>query len=156
MRCAAAVLVLVLAVSACGDGDAAIKEPAATTATAGHAVGGVTIRHDDGCAYEGPVEFDLNSDVTFTFINTDEGSDAGFAVHKIDAGTTAEDILELGVFAVSDEDSFYYEPYLPSGMTPDVEYQLTVTLDRIGLHALICFQQPEGRPHYATLFTVNG
>jgi hypothetical protein len=155
MRLAAAVLVLAIAVSACGDGDS-VEEPGTTTATPGQAVGGVTIRHDDGCDYEGPVEFDVNSDVTFTFINTSDVLNAGFAVQKIDEGTTAEEILALGVFAVSDEDSDGYEPYLPSGMTPDVEYPLTVTLDRIGLHALICFQFPEGRPHYANLFEVNG
>jgi hypothetical protein len=155
MRCPLAVLVFVIAVSACGGGGEA-EVPESATTPASSAVGGVTTRHDDGCAYEGPIEFDLDSDVTFTFINRSEVLNAGFAIHKIDEGATADDILERGVFAVSDEETGSYDPYLPSGMTPGVEYQLTVTLDRIGLHALICFRFPEGRPHYANLFTVNG
>jgi len=146
MRLAAAAAVLAFGVSACGDGDA-VEEPGATTATPGQAVGGITIRHDDGCAYEGPVEFDLNSDVTFTFMNTSEVQNAGFAVQKIDEGTTVEEILELGVFAVSDEDSDGYDPYLPSGMTPDVEYPLTVTLDRVGSDHRRVLDQPELASH---------
>ena len=137
-------------------GTTTTQAPESTTTTKAPIMGGVTTRHDDGCAYEGPTEFDVNSEVTFTFINASEILNAGFAVHKVDEGTTTEDILKLGVFAVSDEETDVYSPYLPSGMNPDLEYPLTVTLDRIGLHALICFQFPEGRPHHANLFTVTG
>ena len=99
----------------------------------------------------------MNSDVMFTFINESEVLNAGFAVHKVDQGTTTEDIFKLGASAVSEEESDVYSPYLPSPRHPGIVYPLTVTVDRTGLHALLCFQFAEGRPHCAsTLFTVNG
>ena len=102
----------------------------------------------------------MNSAVTFTFINATEGLDIGFAVRKVDEGTSTEDIFE-GVFAVSDEEEDRYSPYLNSERTRGIEHPLTVTLNRVGLHALICFQLSDDPnevfpEHASTLFTVNG
>ena len=52
----------------------------------------------------------MNSDVMFAFINESEVLNAGFAVQKVDEGTTTEDIFELGAFAVSEEESDVYSP----------------------------------------------
>jgi ABC-type glycerol-3-phosphate transport system substrate-binding protein len=94
LRLAGLLLAVGLFAAACGGGDDAGSRP-----------DGVTTRHDDGCVYEGPTEFAVNSDVTFTFINESEVLDAGFAVHKVDEGTTVEEILDLGVWAVSNEEA---------------------------------------------------
>ena len=137
--------------------------PESTTTTNAPIVGGVTTRHDSACTYEGPTEFDLNSDVTFTFINASEIFDVGFSVWKVDEGTTIEDIFENGIFEVADEEQDFYHPYLPTPRAKGIEWSLTVTLDKVGLHALNCFQLPEDPdsdevfPDYAsTLFTVRG
>jgi hypothetical protein len=126
-----------------------------STTSAAPIAAGVTTRDADGCTYDGVTRFDLGARVTFGFINESEVTEAGFAIHKVVEGTTEEDILNLGVWAVSNEETDVYPQYLPSGMDLGVEYSVTVTLDKPGLHALICFQQPEGRPHYANLFTVD-
>lgn len=36
-----------------------------------------------------------------------------------------------------------FAPYLKTPTTPGVEYLLTVMLDKVGLHAVVCFQNPE-------------
>jgi hypothetical protein len=163
MRHLAVMLMIAIAVSGCGEGDTA-ETPETTHNRQTPTVGGVTTRHDDECTYEGPTEFDVNSDVTFTFINASETPDIGFQVVKVDEGTTKEAIYEFGVGSVSNgEGDDWYEPYLPTPTAPGIEYAFTVTLDKVGLHAIVCFQHPahdepdKEYPNYAsTLFTVKG
>ena len=110
-----------------------------------------------GCTYEGPTEFDLNSEVKFTFVNASETTEVGFAVWAVPDGTTTEDIQNDGiqnVGAVASRDR-----YVEMGpIAPGVERPLTVILDKTGLHALNCVDrttEAEGID-YATLITVSG
>lgn len=140
--------------------------PESTTTTNAQIVGGVTTRHDSACTYEGPTAFDLNSDVTFTFINASETVDVGFSVWKVDEGTTIEDIFHNGISEVTDQEQGLYQPVLLTPRALGGEWSLTVTLDKVGLHALNCFQHIHAlncfqhiavSPDYAsTLFTVRG
>jgi hypothetical protein len=168
MRLATAMLVAAITASACAGGDTnesavatsapiTTEVPESTTTTKVPIVGGPTTRHDGECTYEGPTEFDLNSDVTFTFINASEVLRVGFSVWKVLEGTATEDIYKYGVHGVTDEGEDHYFPYLNTSTAPGIEWPLTVTFDKAGLHALICFELPGDRPDYAaTLFTVSG
>ena len=118
----------------------------------------------DGCTYEGPTEFALDSVVTFTFINATANSDAEFSVWKVPEGTTADDFLGVGGRALlevvgegSAADDRYDVQFPPT--VQNREYPMTITLNRPGLHILDCFDE---RPnisdenHYAIFFTVSG
>ncbi len=113
-----------------------------------------------GCSYEGPTEFDLDSTVTFTFINESDTASMGFAVWSVPEGTTADDILEEGIFvvigggpSVDPEKGFYAASFAPTAV--DSTEILTVTLDRPGQHALNCYDEsPDGGDH-TIMFTVS-
>ena len=116
-----------------------------------------------GCTYDGETEFDLNSEVTFTFINESDDTGVGFVVWTVPDGTTAEEINEKGIFEATGTrqgDTAPYEfwgaKFPPTQL--DTEYQVTVTLDRAGLYSVHCYVET-GAPvntHYATIITVNG
>ncbi len=116
----------------------------------------------DGCTYEGPTEFALDSVVTFTFINATANSDAEFSVWKVPEGTTADDFLTfeglLGVVGQGSAADDRYDVQVPPTVQ-NREYPMTITLNRPGLHILNCFDE---RPnindenHYAIFFTVSG
>ena len=190
MRRPTVLLTFVIVVSACGGGEATTAPSTSdtvitsvatqpTTATLGTTttqaqdptsttitpiVGGVATRLDGGCSYEGHTEFDLNSQVTFSFVNATEVSDKGFTVWKIPEGTTVEDITEARRMpSLVDFEEGFYDPYLPTGQGrgPGSVSKVSVVLDRPGLHALICFQLIDedenlGQDYAASLITVNG
>jgi len=115
----------------------------------------------NGCSYDGATEFDLNSEVTFTFINESDTTRVGFVVWTVPDGTTAEEILEKGIGEVTETAQGgpyeFWEAKFPPTQR-DTEYQVTVTLDRAGLYSVNCFPET-GAPvntQYATIITVNG
>ena len=146
-RLTAIVVVLVVAVAACGSSS---SEP-------------TKIYDGSGCAYDGPTEFDLNSEVTFTFINESDDTGVGFVVWTVPDGTTAAEINENGIFEATGTQQGNTAPYTfweakfpPTQL--DTEYQVTVILDREGLYSVNCFVQtgPPFNTHYATIITVSG
>ncbi len=145
-RLTAIVVLLVVVLAACGSSS---SEPA-------------KIYDGNGCTYDGPTEFDLNSEVTFTFMNESEDTGVGFVVWTVPDGTTAEEIEEKGIFGATGTQQgntapyeFWEAKFPPTQL--DTEYQVTVTLDREGLYSVNCFVQT-GPPntHYATIITVSG
>jgi hypothetical protein len=114
------------------------------------------------CTYDGATEFDLDSEVTFTFINESDDTGVGFVVWTVPDGTTAAEINENGIFAATGTEEGSTDPYefFEAKFPPtqlDTEYQVTVTLDREGLYAVNCFVQTgaEVNTHYATIITVS-
>ncbi len=112
----------------------------------------------DGCTYDGPTEFALNSEVTFIVVNASGTTNVGFAVWTVPDGTTAAEILERGIFevvGVTDvRGAVELKGMEPSGTVRDQEYELSVTLDTPGQHAINCFSS-SGLDH-ATIFSVVG
>ncbi len=116
------VMILILAACSSSEDDASTgttsppPSPTTTTAAASATTGapattltpvtsastGDAIATYDGseCVYEGPTEFDLNSTVTFTVTNESDTTDMGFSVWSVPEGTTADEILEDGIFTV--------------------------------------------------------
>jgi hypothetical protein len=114
------------------------------------------------CTYEGATEFDLDSEVTFTFINESEDTGVGFVVWTVPDGTTAAEINENGIFWATGTEEGSTDPYefFEAKFPPtqlDTEYQVTVTLDREGLYAVNCFVETGAtvNTHYATIITVS-
>jgi hypothetical protein len=132
---------------------------AACSSSSGEAT---NIYDGNGCTYDGATEFDLNSEVTFTFINESDDTGVGFVVWTVPAGTTAAEINEKGIFeatGMAQGDTAPYEfweaKFPPTQL--DTEYQVTVTLDREGLYSVNCFVET-GAPvntHHATIITVG-
>ncbi len=111
----------------------------------------------DGCTYDGPTEFALNSEVTFIVVNATEARNVGFGVWAVPDGTTAAEIQERGIFEVvgvtsASADELKGVKFVPT--LQDQEYEVPVTLDTPGQHAINCFQT-SGLDH-ATIFTVVG
>jgi hypothetical protein len=114
------------------------------------------------CTYDGATEFDLDSEVTFTFINESDDTGVGFVVWTVPDGITAAEIDEKGIFEAigteqgnTDPYEFFEAKFPPTQL--DTEYQVTVTLDREGLYSVNCFVET-GAPvntHYATIITVS-
>ncbi len=111
------------------------------------------------CAYEGPTAFDLDSTVAFTVINQSDTTNMGFAVWSVPEGTTADDILEEGIFVVvgggppvDKEKGFYAALFAPTAI--DSTGILTVTLDKPGQHALNCYDLLTDENH-AIMFIVS-
>ncbi len=137
---------LVVALAACGG----TSEPTATY------TGGA-------CDYDGPSEFDLDSTVTFTFINESDTTNMGFSVWSVPEGTTPDEILEGGIFEVvlggplvgdvEDAPGFYAALFPPTAV--DGTGILTVALDMPGQHALNCFDSTDGGGNHAVMFTVS-
>ena len=139
-------VLLVLALAAC---DGSSGEPTATY-------------DGSGCTYDGPAEFDLNSEVTFTFINESEspGDSLGFAVWTVPEGSTVEQIHEEGIFSVESGGGENVE-WSSETQVSDSEWQLTVTFSESGLHALNCYDTSGGEHggaglDYPILVTVSG
>jgi len=113
------------------------------------------------CDYDGPSEFDLNSTVTFTVTNESDTTDMGFSVWSVPEGTTADEILEDGIFTVvgggppaDPEKGFYTALFRPTAIGTSLG--LRVFLDTPGQHALNCFDASTGGGNHAIMFTVNG
>ena len=108
-----------------------------------------------GCTYDGPTEFDLNTEVTFTFINTSDGS-AGYGIWKVPEGTTVGDITEKSIFGIgADRTPDMRAVALPS--SPGIDKELVVALDTSGLWAVNCFTPNAGLgvDYPATVFVVS-
>ncbi len=110
------------------------------------------------CDYDGPSEFDLDSTVTFTVINESDTTNMGFGVWSVPEGTTADEIVEeglfdlLGISNVNDWPGFYTALFAPTAI--DSTGTLTVTLDKPGQHALNCYDATADADH-AIMFTVS-
>jgi hypothetical protein len=101
----------------------------------------------------------LDSTVTFTFINESDTTNMGFGIWSLPEGTTADEILEEGLFEllgitdVDDWPGFYAALFSPTAI--DSTGILTVTLDKPGQHALNCFDSTESGGNHAIMFTVS-
>jgi len=110
-----------------------------------------------GCTYDGPGEFDINSEVTFTFVDETESEDVGFALWAVPAGTTTEQIHDDGIFSVESGGGETVE-WSSETQVSDFEWQFTVTFSESGQHALNCYDTASGGEgtDYPNLITVNG
>ncbi len=124
----ALVLALLLGLAACGGG----SEPTATY-------------DGDGCTYDGPDEFDVNSEVTFTFVDAVEEPGVGFGVWALPEGMTADEIRDQGIMNNGAQIAESAAEITDSGI------RLTYTFDSAGLYAVNCAAAVD----YATLFTVS-
>ena len=110
------------------------------------------------CDYDGPSEFDLDSTVTFTVINESDNTNVGFGVWSVPEGTTADEIVEeglfdlLGITGVSDWPGFYTALFAPTPI--DSTDSMTVTLDKPGQHVFNCFDVTADLDH-PIMFTVS-
>ncbi len=140
MRRAALTLLFVFVLAGCGGSSA----PTATLS-------------GDRCDYDGPLEFDLNADVTFTFINESDSTNVGFAVWRFPSGVTPEEIYAVGIFdAVGPDDELVVSQRSPNpiGEPQDVP----VSFDAPGRWGINCFFfTADASPgnDYATMLTVN-
>ncbi len=127
-----------------------LPSPPATTGEATSTFDGT------GCTYDGPTEFDLNAEVTFTFINTSDGRSAGYGIWKVPEGTTVGDITEKSIFGIgADRTPDMRALALPS--SPGIDKELVVALDTPGLWAVNCFTPNAGLgvDYPATVFVVS-
>jgi hypothetical protein len=186
LRIVAPILAMILIVAACSSSEddasatTASRPPSTTTTATTEAPATTTtpattqeattassepskIYDGNECTYDGETEFDLNSEVTFTFINESDTTGVGFVVWTVPDGTTAEEIHEKGIFEATGTEQgntapyeFWEAKFPPTQL--NTEYQVTVTLDRAGLYSVNCFVDI-GTPvntHHATIITVNG
>lgn len=105
------------------------------------------------CAYQGQTEFEVGTEVTFSFLdNVDriEGVSVGFGIWRLPEGMTVQEILDEGMM---NNGAQVETSALPTADGLD----LTVTFDEPGLYAANCADRTEGQPpaDYANLFTVN-
>lgn len=112
------------------------------------------------CDYVGPTEFELNSEVTFTFTDETESDSVGFALWAVPAGTTTEQIHDDGIFSLESGGGENVE-WSSETQVSDVEWQYTVTYSETGLHAVNCYDTSGGEHggaglDYPNLITVNG
>jgi len=85
----------------------------------------------DDCSYDGPLEFDLGTEVTFTFVNSSDNSTAGYGIWKTPDGTTTADLeLTLGWFPGDTE--------AHSESRPGFDKESVVMLDTAGTWAVTC------------------
>lgn len=112
----------------------------------------------DGCAYQGPLQFDIGSSVAFTFVNDSSTTDMGFSIWPIPDTATAQDILDKGLFEIFGEDDSYefYDAVFPP-IAIGARSTLDITLDRSGSHAIVCFDVSGvgADRDYAILFDVR-
>ena len=141
-RLGLAVTAVVLALAGCSSGGSSTSEPTSTF-------------NGSACTYDGPTEFDLNSEVTFTFVNASDvaDGDVGIGVAAVPDGTTADEIHQDGIFNVGA--SFYDAD--DESTDSEGDYQVTVTLNQAGSTALNCFDMTTGGEgvDYPTLVRVT-
>jgi hypothetical protein len=106
------------------------------------------------CDYSGPSEFDVGSEVTFTYTNESNMTGAGFAVWKFPEGLTSEEIFEQGIFNATNDGSStdFFSPPTAIGQ----ENEVPVTFTETGQHGVVCWVSPgpEAGSDYVTMFTV--
>jgi hypothetical protein len=115
-----------------------------------------TFDGDDLCTYEGPSEFALDTEATFTFVNSSDGTSAGYAVWKVPDGTTIADIEEKGIFGIGADSTTDRRVFAPPS-SPGIDKEYVVALDDLGLWAVECFNFVDGREveYPATVFVVT-
>ncbi len=111
----------------------------------------VTFDGED-CVYEGPDEFDAGSEVTFTLVDVSDTRSVGVAVWALAPGTTAEEILDRGIFNRGAQ-----IPESASAEITDSGIRVTYLLSDAGPYAINCADRPDGGPavDYATVFAVG-
>lgn len=57
-----------------------------------------------GCAYDGPTEVAVGTEIRFTFTNESDTTDVTFGVTPLPAGTTPEEVLATGIGRISSGD----------------------------------------------------
>jgi hypothetical protein len=109
------------------------------------------------CTYDGPSEFDVNSEVIFTFIDeTESEDDVGFERWLVQEGTTTEMIYDDGINNVGAR----HIPWLSKTQVSASESQVTARFAQPGLYALTCWDKSGGEHdgwglQYSTLVTAN-
>jgi len=109
------------------------------------------------CTYDGPSEFDVNSEVIFTFIDeTESEDDVGFVLWLVQEGTTTEMIYDDGINNVGAKPI----PWLSETQVSASESQVTARFAQPGLYALNCWDKAGGEHDgwglsYSTLVTAN-
>jgi len=126
------------------------RRPPATTGEATSTFDGT------GCTYDGPTEFGLNTETTFTFINTSEGTSAGYGIWKVPDGTTVGDITEKSIFGIGADRTPDMRAHTLSS-SPGIDRELVVALDTPGLWAVNCYTPNAGLgvDYPATVFVVS-
>lgn len=114
----------------------------------------ITTFDETGCTYAGPAEFALGTEATFTFVNTSEGTVAGYSVWKVPDGTTVADIEENTIFGIGAERSTDMRG-MAAGQRPGDDREIVVALDAAGLWAVNCFAGPSETDFPATVFVVT-
>ena len=144
-----------LALAGCSSEPEANNPAEGPTATATSTATATVAFMGEGCTYDGPSEFDVDSTVTFTVSNESDSSKAGFAVWKVPEGTTPEEIYDNSIFSVVSEDDVYDREVVEAG--PGQAYDLAVTFEETGQHGINCFKWDGGRTgsDHVTMFTVN-
>ena len=141
----AGLLIAVVVVAGCGDDDSgASAAPMATF-------------DGSSCVYDGPSEFSLDTEATFTVLNASDKNDVGFSVWKVPDGTTTTDITENSIFGIgaSRTPDMRVARFQGSNQ-PGVENELVVDLDTPGTWVLNCCNGSEpGDDYPATAFTVT-
>jgi hypothetical protein len=111
-----------------------------TTAPTGEA----TTTFDGGaCIYDGPAEFELGTEVTYTFVNTSNGVSAGYGVWVLPDGTTLDDLENNGIHGVGTNPRTDLRGLLGAS-SPGIDKELTVTLDTPGTWVVNCFHPVPG------------
>ena len=144
-RAAAGISVLVMVAGACGDDDSAAD--AAPSATF----------DGSACVYDGPSEFSVDTEATFTVLNASDKNDVGFSVWKVPDGTTTTDITENTIFGIgADIDTDMRVARFQGSNQPGQEQDLVVALDTPGTWVLNCWNGSDpGVDYPATAFTVT-
>ena len=92
--------------------------------------------------------------MTFTLVDNSGTRSVGFSVWEVAEQTTADEILDEGIFRTNGEQI----PESAPAVVTDTGIQVTYLLDRPGFYALNCADRPDGGipADHATLFTVVG
>jgi hypothetical protein len=113
----------------------------------------VTITFDgDDCSYNGPDEFDLDTELTINLTN-EAGTSVGLGVWKVPDGTTAEDIETQGMLRVGGSVSQNERAIRSPGSAS--EWTLIVELNEAGTWAFNCFNFGSPGFDYPTIVEVQ-
>jgi hypothetical protein len=113
------------------------------------------------CTYDGPSEFDVNSEVTFTFIDETESGNTGLVLWLVDDGTTPEMIHDEGIFNVeARQTKMRTVDNLSETEVSLREYQFTASFEQPGTYALNCYDTSGGENDgagldYSTILTAS-
>ena len=116
-----------------------------TAACSDDASGPTSTYTGSGCTYEGPSEFDVGSEVTFTFIDEAESGNTGLVLWIVDEGTIPEMIHDEGIFNVEAmQTKMRTIDSLSETEVSASEYQFTARFEQPGTYALNCYDTSGG------------